>query len=128
MKASRMHSTRPVLVLAIGLGLAFGAGASRVANAPPPSASAVQSSTAQPAHDQADETASLRQGTITAIDAGKARIQLQGIWVDAPAANTKLLRHGRPAGLDTLRVGESIRFTVHPGTAAKPSVDVIYAP
>ena len=101
--------------------------ATRVGGGSAPAASAVQAAVPQPPHIQTDESASLRQGTIGAVDARGARLQVQGVWLDL-AATTQLLRSGTPAGLDTLRAGESIRFTVLPGSAAAPTLKVIYVP
>lgn len=130
---NRLFSPRRVraacfgLVAAALLPLAGVAGASRVGGAPPPAASAVQAAAQQPTHAQTDESASLRQGTVGAVDERGARVQVQGIWIDLVADKTQLLRNGRRAGLETLKAGESIRFTVVPGAAA-PAMKVIYAP
>ena len=108
--------------------IADGAVASRVAGAAAPAASSVLGGAQQPAHVQADESASLRQGTIGALDPRTGRVQVQGIWLDVVAGRTQLLRGDRAAPLDTLKVGESIRFTVLPGSGAAPTLKVIYAP
>ena len=97
-------------------------------NAAAPAASAVQAAVQQPAHLQADESASLRQGTVGAVDARATRVQVQGIWIDLVAGKTQLMRNGRAAGLETLTPGEPIRFTVVQGTGAAPAMKVIYAP
>lgn len=102
--------------------------ASRVGGAAAPSASAVQGAAQQPAHVQADESASLRQGTIGAVDERGARVQVQGVWLDVVAGKTQLLRNGQAAGLETLKPGEAIRFTVGPGSGVAPAMKVIYAP
>ena len=104
------------------------ASASRVGGAPAPTASAVQGASQQPAHVQADESASLRQGTVAAIDPRATRVQVQGIWIDLVAGSTQLLRNGKAAGFDTLKAGESIRFTLSTGSGAAPAMKVIYAP
>ncbi|MGZ8258988.1 MAG: hypothetical protein ACXWUL_00375 [Caldimonas sp.] len=103
------------------------ASAVRVGNGVEPAASAVQAAAQEPAQAQADESASLRQGTIAAVDERRGRLQVQGLWLDVVPDKTKLIRHGRPATLDTLRAGEAIRFTVAPGRTA-PSLGVIYVP
>ncbi|HEY2558444.1 MAG TPA: hypothetical protein VGI48_01905 [Caldimonas sp.] len=119
---------RAAALAALGLACAGVASASRVDFAPPPAASAVQTSAQQPQHVQADESSSLRQGVVGAVDERRARIQVQGIWLDTVAGQTKLLRGGRPAGLETLRAGETIRFTVAPESTGAPSVRLIYVP
>ena len=102
--------------------------ASRVAGAGAPAASSVLATPQQPAHVQADESASLLQGTVGALDPRAGRVQVQGIWLDVVAGKTQLLRNDRPAAVDTLKVGESIRFTVMPGSGKAPALKVIYAP
>jgi hypothetical protein len=119
---------RATALAAVGLACAGVASASRVGFAPPPAASAVQASAQQPQQVQADESASLRQGVVSAVDERRARIQVQGIWLDTVAGKTKLLRDGRPAGLETLKAGETIRFTVAPESTGTPSVRLIYVP
>ena len=116
------------LVAAGLLPVAMVASASRVGGAPAPTASAVQGATQQPAHVQADESASLRQGTVGAIDARAMPVQVQGIWIDWVAGSTQLLRNGHAAGFDTLKAGEPIRFTVVSKSGAAPAMKVIYAP
>jgi hypothetical protein len=124
----RICPRRALLIAAVALGVAVDAAATRVGGAPAPSASAVQSSAQEPAHAQADDSASMRQGTVTALDRSGARVQVQGVWVELAAGKTRLLRHGQPAALETLRVGEPVRFIVASGSVAKPTVRVIYAP
>jgi hypothetical protein len=122
---------RGAAVAAAALALAAAAtvaSASRVAGAPAPAASSVQGATHQPAQVQADESASLREGTVGAVDERGGRVQVQGIWLELAAGKTRLLRGGEPAGLDSLKAGETIRFTVLPGNGATATLKVIYAP
>jgi nitrous oxidase accessory protein NosD len=93
-----------------------------------PAASAVLATPQQAAAAQADESASLRVGVITALDARGTRLQVQGIWLDVVADKTLVLRNGEPAKLETLKVGDIIKFTVAPGAAEGQAVRVIYAP
>ena len=117
---------RRSLALVAGLALAASASASRISGAAAPAASAVQAGVQEPAHLQADESASLRQGTIQSVDAGGSRLQVQGIWLALSAGKTRLLRGGKPAALDTLKAGESIRFAVGAERGSAPTVRVIY--
>ena len=120
------RSLRAAAIAAAALAFAGAASASRVAFAPPPPASSVVSAPQQPAPAQADESASLRAGTVGAIDVRRARIQVQGVWLDA--ARSKVLRGGRAVALDALRAGDAIRFTVAADAAGTQSVRVIYVP
>ncbi len=127
--SSRRNRAAGLGLVAAGLlSLATAASASRVGGAAPPAASAVQGAVQEPAHVQADESASLRQGTVGAVDARAGRVQVQGVWIDLVAGKTQLLRNGRVAGLETLKAGEPIRFTVVSKTGAVPAMKVIYAP
>jgi hypothetical protein len=115
--------------------LAFGlasmttlAGAVRVGGAAAPSASSVQGAAQQPAQAQADESASLRHGTIRAIDERVTRVQIHGVWLDLVAGKTQLLRNGEAAGFETLKPGEAIRFTTESSTGAALAMKVIYVP
>ena len=129
---SRSGTLRAACALGAAVALASAAdlaGASRVAGAAAPAASSVLTAQQEPAHVQADESASLRQGMIGAVDERGARVQVQGIWLDLVAGKTQLLRSGRPAALETLKAGEAIRFTVLPGNGpAAPMLKVIYVP
>jgi hypothetical protein len=123
-------SRRPWRGLVLGAALAALAGpslAGRVGGETAPSAATVQGQAAQPASVQNDESASLRQGTITAFDAKGAKLQVQGIWLELDG-KTLALRNGKAVSVDTLRLGETIRFTVAPGVTEAASLRLIYAP
>lgn len=104
------------------------ASATRVGGGTAPAASTVQGSVQEPVHVQTDESASLRQGTVGAVDERGARVKVQGVWIGLVAGKTQLLRGGRPAGLETLKAGEPIRFTVESASGGAPAMRVIYAP
>ena len=120
-------SFRALVVLGLA-SLATAASAVRVGGGAAPSASAVQAAAQQPADVQADEGASLRRGTIRAIDERVTRVQVHGVWIDLVAGRTQLLRNGQPAGLETLKPGEAIRFTTDSAAGAAPAMKVIYVP
>jgi hypothetical protein len=119
---------RGFLLIAFAATLAGPSFAVRVGGAAAPSASAVQGLAPQPAHVQNDESASLRQGAITALDASGTRLQVQGIWLDLVDGKTLAMRKGKPVDIATLKVGETIRFTVAPGSTEAASLRLIYAP
>jgi hypothetical protein len=110
------------------LSLAAPATASSVSGAGAPAASAVHARPAQPAPLQADESASLLRGVVEAVDDRGSRVQVQGIWLDLVAGQTRLLRQGRSARFETLKAGEAIRFTVAPASTGARAMKVIYAP
>jgi hypothetical protein len=124
----RRPPLRGLLLAAVAMALAGPSLAVRVGGAAAPSASAVQGLTPQPAPEQNDESASLRQGTITALDANGARLQVQGIWLELVQGKTLAMRQGKPVDIGTLKIGETIRFTVAPGSTEAASLRLIYAP
>ena len=119
---------RAALLIATCAALAGPALAARVGGETAPAPATVQGLTQQPATSQTDESASLRQGTITAVDAKGARLQVQGVWLGVVDGKTIAMRGGRPAELASLRVGETIRFTVAADTPEAASLRLIYAP
>ncbi len=123
----RRRPLRGVLLAAVATALCGPGLAARVAGAAP-SAAVVQGSQQQSTQIQNDESASLREGTITALDASGTRLQVQGIWLGLAEGKTLAMRQGKPVGLATLRVGETIRFTVTPGGSEAASLRLIYAP
>jgi len=125
---NRWRLLRGAAVAVATAALASQVHAVRVGGASAPASSALQTAAQQPAAVQADESASLRQGTISALDAAGARVQVQGIWLEAPAGKTVVMRRGAPVGIETLKVGDTIRFTVVPGSADLSALKVIYAP
>jgi len=119
---------RAALLLVLGTAIASASVASRVNGSAAPAASSVRGALVQPASEQADESASLRKGVVTALDERGTRVQVQGVWLDVVTGKTQLSRHGQPARVDTLQVGEAIRFTVAPGVADGQALRVVYAP
>lgn len=119
---------RAALLLALGTAIASASVASRVNGQGAPAASSVRGASVQPASEQADESASLRKGLVTSLDERGTRVQVQGVWLDVVAGKTQLSRLGQPSRVDTLRVGEAIRFTVAPGVVERQALRVVYAP
>ncbi len=116
-------------LLCAGFGtLASVAVASRVETAAAPAASAVLDSAQPSTASQSDDSASLRQGVVTALAPKGDRLQVQGIWCDVGADQTLVLRGGQRVPLESVRAGETIKFTVAPGAAERPTIRVIYAP
>jgi hypothetical protein len=119
---------RAMTIIVLGIGSASLSMAVRVDGAAVPAASAVSGSPQQAAKQQADESASLRQGVISALDERGTRLQVQGIWLEVVAGRTQVLRNGQPVPFDTLKIGDAIRFTVAPGAGEGQALRVIYAP
>ena len=53
---------------------------------------------------------------------------MQGQWLDVVDGKTLATRKGKTVGIDTLKVGDTIRFTVAPGNAEAASLRLIYVP
>jgi hypothetical protein len=119
---------RGMLAIAVLAAVGGPASAVGVVGAQAPSAATVQGLAQQPAQVQGDESASLRQGTITALDASGKRLQVHGIWLEVVDGKTLATRNGTPVTTDSLKVGETIRFTVAPASAEAASLRLIYAP
>jgi hypothetical protein len=128
MNCSLSQRLRLLTVVALGLGISSFSFAVRVQNASAPAASEVTRMPQQASGAQADESASLRTGVITALDEHGARLQVQGIWLDLVAGKTQVVRNGQAAKLDTLKVGDAIKFMVVPGASTSQALRVIYAP
>ncbi len=129
LSSARRARAATLALVALGLAsMATVASAVRVGGASAPSASSVQGAVQQPAQIQADESASLRHGKIRAIDERFTRVQVHGVWLDLVAGKTQLVRNGQPAGFETLKPGEAIRFTMESANAAAPAMKVIYVP
>jgi hypothetical protein len=121
------RALRAAVTIASGLALASLCSATRV-DAAAPAASSVLKTPQQAVAAQTDESASLRHGVVSALDERGTRLQVQGVWLEIDAAKTQLLRDGKPAALDTLKVGDAIRFMVAPGAAEGQALRVIYVP
>jgi len=68
----------------------------------------------------------LREGAITALDKTRGKVQIGGQW-HSIAESTKLLRQGKPIGIDALKVGETVKFSFGRGEAGRTSIAVIHA-
>ena len=123
---NRNHIRHAVAWLIV-LALAPAAFASRVGNGAAGAPKAPPGAKAEAVASQADDSNSLRQGTITAINERGDRLQVQGVWCDVGAGQTMLIRDGQQARLDSLKTGELIRFTLAPGASERPVLRVIYA-
>lgn len=121
-----LRNLRTVACLLFGSAVVSTGLASRVGGAPPPPS--VRLAPQEAAQAQADDSASLRQGLVTAIGERGERLQVQGIWLDVVAGQTQVLRNGQPVRLDSLQTGQTIRFTLAPGSPERPALRVVYAP
>ena len=107
----------------------------RVGNEPPPSAAsgAARQTQATPvsaaaAASHADDSSSLRQGTISAVNAAHDQIEVNGSWLKIAAGQTRLFRQGRAVESDVLAKGQAVKFTLLPGQADRFTLGVVYVP
>lgn len=72
-------------------------------------------------------TAKLRHGLVTAVNLGGNRVEIGGVWY-AVTGRTQWVRGGRPAGIDALKKGQSLSFTVLEQVAGPATLGVVHVP
>lgn len=105
----------------------------RVGNEAGPVEAGKAAQTASPAAaaaavSQADDSNSLRQGTITSVNANSDQIEVNGSWLKIAAGKTRLFQRGQAVGSDALAKGQVLRFTLLPGAADRFTLGVVYVP
>lgn len=119
---------------AVWLTLAGPAAATVVAGPGAPSANAPALAGAPAAPPSASRTrgTTLRPGTITAVSADGARIQVDDTWFKLMAGKTRVYQRGAELKFDALTRGTKIRFTITPGSvsgrAAEATLGAVYIP
>lgn len=103
--------------------------ATTVTGTPAPSAASSRSSVApEAAASQADDSSSMREGVITAVNDRRDQIEINGSWLKLVAGKTQVFRKGRSAQLDELEKGQKVRFTLAPGMADRATLGAVYVP
>lgn len=120
----------PIVMLA----LAGPAVAVRLANESAPSV-AIRSPAIAPAtapgasSPAADDSSSLREGVITAVNDKRDQIEVNGSWLKVVAGSTRVFRQGRTVNaVDELVKGSKVKFTLAPGAADRATLGVVYVP
>jgi cysteine sulfinate desulfinase/cysteine desulfurase-like protein len=119
------------IIAALALVGATQAWAVRVGNEPPPTAVSAQSAAPTgPATgaSHADDSSSLRQGTISAVNANHDQIEVNGSWLKIAAGQTRVFRQGRAVESDVFAKGQAVKFTLLPGQADRFTLGVVYVP
>ena len=80
------------------------------------------------AASHADDSSSMRQGTITSVNANSDQIEVNGSWLKIAAGKTRLFQRGQAVGSDALAKGQVLRFTLLPGAADRFTLGVVYVP
>lgn len=72
--------------------------------------------------------AKVRQGLVTAVNQGGGRVEIGGVWYVVVTGRTQLVRAGRPVGIDALKKGQSLSFTVLEQAAGPATLGVAHVP
>jgi hypothetical protein len=119
------------IIAAVALFASAQAWAIRVTNEVPPVAGSVGQTapvSVAAAASHADDSSSLRQGTITSVSTKNDQIEINGSWLKVAAGKTRLFRQGRAVEKDVLAKGQAVKFTLMPGDADRFTLGVIYVP
>jgi hypothetical protein len=122
----RSRFTSWVFVATCGLLCAAASHATRVLDAPPPTAQAVRKSALPAAPSQADDSSGLRQGIVTAVSDKGERVQIQGVWLRVIEGQTKLFTQGRATNIGALSKGQAVSFTLAPGDSTRSTLGAVY--
>ena len=119
--------TRSFLVGALMLGAVGQALAVRVTNATAPSPDTVRRGAV--AASQADDSTSLREGVITAVNDKRDQVLINGSWLKVVEGKTRVFRQGRSVKSgDELVNGKQVKFTLMPGGTDPATLGVVYVP
>ena len=119
-----------LIITALVLCASSQAWAIRVASEVAPGAVAPQPATppSASAASQADDSSSLREGTITSVSTARDRIEVNGSWLKLAAAKTRIFQRGQAVNGDVLAKGQTVKFTLMPGDTERATLGVIYVP
>ena len=116
--ALALAASTPAWAVRVGDGAASAAGQNRQ---PIPVSAAAAAS-------HADDSSSLRQGTISAVNDAHDQIEVNGSWLKLAAGKTQVFRQGRAVDRDVLAKGQTVKFTLMPGQADRFTLGVVYVP
>lgn len=75
-----------------------------------------------------DAGTSLRQGVVTAVNADRGQIEIQGLWHRVDSGRTRFIRSGQGANIDAVAKGQTLKFTVVATKGEHPTLGVVYVP
>jgi len=108
---------------------AVGAHALRIVGEQAPKEAAVRGAgPAGSSASNADDSAVLREGEITALSADGSRVQIQGTWLKVLAGKTKFYRRGSPVNAQQLQKGAKVKYTLGAGAVDQATLGVVYVP
>ncbi len=122
-----MNTFRTALWVAMLLAVPS-AHAVRAIDAPPPTRAAVLNASRPDPALQADDSASLRRGSVAAVSPNADAVLVNGSWLAIVEGRTTLFRQGRPVPASQLGKGQMLRFTLAPGSADRKVLGVVYVP
>ncbi|MDQ6681374.1 MAG: hypothetical protein M3Y67_10500 [Pseudomonadota bacterium] len=124
--------TRHIIITiasALAITAAGPAWAVRVTDARVPTTSAMgQAPQPSAAASHADDSSSLREGTISDVSAKHDQIEVNGSWLKLVEGKTRVFREGRATSGDALAKGQKVKFTLAPGDAGRTTLGVVYVP
>lgn len=116
------------IVSVLGFSLIAPALAVRLAGEPPQTATVSPNPTVAPT-TTSDDSSSLREGVITAVNDKRDQIEVNGSWLKLVDGKTRVFRRGRAViGADELVKGSQVKFTLAPGAADPLTLGVVYVP
>ncbi len=80
------------------------------------------------AASNADDSTSMREGVISAVNEKRDQVEINGTWLTVVAGKTQLFRKGRNVKLDELEKGQKVRFTLLSGATGRATLGAIYVP
>jgi hypothetical protein len=89
---------------------------------------ALRQASRAPVAKLADDSDSLRQGTVTALSAKGDQVEIRGRWHTILPGRTTFFRLGQPVAADTLKKGQALKFTLAGGSADRNALGVVYVP
>ena len=123
MKANRIIAALALVTWSVGGWAAAVAGASA-----PSAESTRQVVSAQAAASHADDSSSMREGVITAVNEKRDQVEINGAWLRLVAGKSIVFRNGRSAQFNELGKGQKVKFTLAPGVADRATLGAIYVP
>ncbi len=75
-----------------------------------------------------ESPASMNQGTVTALSAQGDHVEIQGRAHFIAAGRTRFYRDGQAVTVEALKKGQTLRFTLAPGSEKRPVLGVVHVP
>ena len=121
-EVNRMRTLTVIAVSVVGLSFGSLARADRVVGIAsiPPAKSGVAAPTAA--------APPLQTGTVSALRADGAQVEIDGKWYVVKPGRTLLLRNGLPSGGGALVAGQRVKFSLASATPGETALGVVHVP